>query len=230
MEHKILDGAQTLTFERSGTVLETPAYYFTDFSPKDQIDAANYLAAAAKRENKFLAYELGYGTSLSPLDCAGAGENRVVLAFDTQGQFPGGLKDGSEAIKLPSQESGSLAAFFKLDIRDLIKSNNYVKADLVYSIVPFPNLVSEMLKAGLQLSDDVYVVPNPLRAIETPADEMVKTVSPKHVGELLRLTKQEIEVALGTSKSSYLITEAPDEKIPVIHAHLPQQSVTQGMV
>ena len=221
MEQKILDAAHTLTFEKSGTTFEVPAYYFTEFSTKDQVDAANYLARSARKEDKSLIYELGYGTSLSPLDSAGAGSNRVVLAFDIQGQFPGRLKDGSEAVKLPSHESGSLASFFKLDIRDLINQGNSVKADLVYSIVPFPNLTEEMLKLGLQLSDNVYVVPNPLTSIETPPEEMVRKISQRHIGELLMLTKSEIEAILGTSKSAYLETETASDKIPVIHAHLP---------
>lgn len=223
MEQKLLSDAQVLSFEGTDRVFETPAYYFTKFSKEDQLDAVDNLARAVRKEGKSLIYELGYGTSLSPLDSAGAGKNRVVLAFDILGQFPENLRNGSDNVKIPDKQSGSLAAFFKLDVRDIIKRGNPVKADLAYSIVPFPNLAEEMIKLGLELSDNVYVVPNPLATTDYPPEDIIKRMPSKYLGEVLMLTKSEIEATLGTSKSGYLTTLGPSDKTPILHAYLPHQ-------
>ena len=224
MEQKLLDEAHALSFEGVKENVKTPAYYFTELPTKFQIDAITRLAATAKAENKFLIYELGYGNSLSPLDSAGAGKNRVVLAFDIQGQFPGNIRLGTDSAKIPDQESGSFAAFFKIDVRDVIKNGNPIKANLAYSIVPFPNLTGEMIKLGLELSDNVYVVPNHLATKEYPPEDAIKNLPLGFSGEILMLTKSEIEEAIGTSKSAYITTDSPTDKIPVVHAYLPKNS------
>lgn len=219
MEVGVFDKAKPLEYADPIETHTVPAYFFTELSTEEQHKICTQLAQLARQDNMFLIYELGYGNSLSPVDSAGAGENRAVLAFDIQGKSIEKLVRGTENIKIPSNESNSFAAFFKLDFTSLPAQEDLPKADVAYSIAPFPNAIPDIVNVGLQLAGEVFVVTNPDTKFQGPIDVAIPNLPPGAKGQIIMLNKEEIESRIGTSNSAFLGGIDADQKIPVIQVN-----------
>lgn len=217
MEIGVFEKAKPLEFANPVEKYALPVYYFTHLSRDEQLEICTKLAQSARRDHMYLAYELGYGNSLSPVDSAGADVNRAVLAFDVQGQTTEKLVRGTDTIKIPTPESNSFAAFFKLDFKSLPGLDGLPKADIAYSIAPFPNSFSEIANVGLQIANEVFIVSNPDKKLSGPIEQILPGMPSGVKPEILMLNKSEVESHIGTSSSAFLGGIQPGEKIPVIH-------------
>jgi len=206
--------AKRTVYIHKGEKYPLPAFTFNHLSKDGQLGTANILALKAKSKGFKLIYEIGYGTSLSPLDSAFSETDSVVLGFDPNGKFPEKIQAGTEDLAFPKTKTGSLAALFSLDASDLIKTG-FPKASRLQCISPYPTMVRDMILLGSKLSNRVDILPNPNMVDPKEFEEIIKNL-PNHIsGEVLYLNKEGLIKEIGTSKSSYIFPSA-QEKVPLI--------------
>lgn len=206
--------AKRTVYSHRGSSYDLPAFSFLHLPKIEQFDTAHDLAIKAKQKGLKLIYEIGFGTSLSPLDSAMAEKNSLVMGFDPNGRFPEKITAGTENVNFPKDVSYSMATLFSLDAADLIKKN-FPKAHRVQCISPYPTMVSSMISIGTKLSNNVDILPNPNMVDPKEFENIIKNLPPNQNGEVVYLNKQELEEILGTSKSSYIFPST-QEKVPLI--------------
>lgn len=208
------ESAKRTVYIHKGEKYPLPAFTFNHLSRNDQLGIANILAINAKSKGFKLIYEIGYGTSLSPLDSAFSETDSVVMGFDPNGKFPEKIQSGTEDLTFPKTKTRSLAALFSLDASDLIK-NGFPKASRLQCISPYPTMVQDMVYLGSKLSNRVDILPNPNMVDPKEFEEIVRSL-PSHLsGKIVYLNKEELIKEIGTSKSSYVFPSA-QEKVPLI--------------
>jgi hypothetical protein len=191
-----------------------PAYYFLEQPDDKQLEIAQSIAFNSVKNHLNLILEIGYGSSLSPLDTAISKKDTIVMAFDPNGKFFGNIKSGTENLKLPSEDSSSLAVFFKQDIRKLKKAD-FPSASQVHIIAPYPTMVKDMIMLGLELSNTVLLLPNPAQTEEGYFEKIVSELPKDLDGEVDYLNQRDLEQVLGTSKSSFIFITG-NETTPLI--------------
>ena len=210
---------QVLEYFHRGEHIKIPAFYFLELPPERQLEIAHSLALATVNDRRELVYEIGFGQSLSPVDTAFAGKDRTVIAVDPKGEFYGRVRAGLESLKLPAPESYSLAALFKLYAGELTGSRKFPRSSWVQSFSPYPNMVKEIAATGSKLSDNVYVVLNPMAIEANSLDKMTKNLPQGFACKIKHLTKTQIEELLGTTMSAFLGGTPTEGKVPVLEAH-----------
>jgi hypothetical protein len=169
-----------------------PVFSFIELGVTDQIDIAKQLALSTLKDGKRLIYDIGFGTTKSPIDIAGTFKNTTVLGFDPQGIFNERFRIGTENINIPTIQSKSIAALFGLTLQQLVK-NEFPSANRLQSIAPYPNMTIKIITSGCLISDELYVILNPNNSEKYPPKNILKMLPTNISAELSEMTPSEIE-------------------------------------
>jgi len=209
-----LESAKRTLYLHRGTEIPLPAFSFCHLPEKNQLVIAHKLSSNFKNKGLKLIYEIGFGTSLSPLDTALAERNSAIMGFDPNGKFPEKIRAGTEYFIIPKDKTKSLTVLFSLNALDLIKSD-FPKASRLQCISPYPTMVQDMIFIGSQLSNKVDILPNPNMVEPREFKNIVNNLPPPAIGKVMYLTKAEITKKIGTSRSSYVFP-SNQERFPLI--------------
>ncbi len=212
-----LESAKRTIYVHRGIKYPLPAFSFEHLSEDNQLDIAQKLASNLKNNGLKLIYEIGYGTSLSPLDSALAEADCAVMGFDPNGKFPEKIQAGTEDLVFPKTKTKSLTALFSLDASELVKKG-FPKASRLQCISPYPTMVRDMISLGSKLSDRIDILPNPNMVDPKEFEDIIESLPPHLSGKIAYLNKEELIKEIGTSKSSYVFPSS-QEKVPLIRVN-----------
>ena len=205
---------QTEIIYHGNKTIQIPYFLFDNLSKDIQLDIAYSLSNATIKDNRILVYEIGCGTSLSPITAAAKEKGETVIAFDAKAKPDPSYRAGTISLDIPSPDMESYAAFFNLDIND-IDTSKLARSKLAYSISPFPNSIDSFINFGIKVSDEVIIVPNPRQKIET-FDSLKSIQIPNVDISLHKISKDQITELIGSTESAFIDNESSQFGVNII--------------
>jgi len=197
--------------------LHIPIIDITEQTIQTQLLIANRLALAAKTDRRKLVYEYG-NHPLSTGDAAvGLGDNITVIGFNPEAKELNNVIHGTENIKLPPKGSSSIALNTKLMTENIV---DFPIAKQAQVFAPYPTDVRKLILAGCNNAEKIFVVINPTTILKFPPNDIVNNLPDTISAKVVQMTREEIEIKLGTSLSSFFGGYTSKDQIPVIVANL----------